>query len=274
MLADLAFFSFVELTDASSHGAYNRWHQLDHRPENLALPGVAWGDRWARVADPEAALSRGSAAGRTGSTTGANSPKGADALAGTDYVAMYWFRSPAEESVTAWNNLGEASFQWGRGPIIPGVRRPLLGFFRPVKGYAAPRVLVDPDVLPYRPNRGLHLTLTRYAEPHGLDTHSSFTWEDTRLIPELLNVDGVAGAWTFSFSHPQQHGTLPFTATFAEPPGGLRIRMLYLDEDPGTTAESVRKAERRLETAPDAPRDVGEVLFSSPLSTIIPWQDW
>lgn len=253
MLADLAFFSFVELTDGSSHGAYNRWHQLDHRPENLALPGVAWGDRWARVAG--------------------DSPRG-NALDGTDYVAMYWFRSPVKESVAAWDRLGEASFQWGRGPIIPGVRRPLLGFFRPVKGYAAPRVLVDPDVLPYRPNRGLHLTLTRYAEPHGRDTHACFGWEDTRLIPELLDIDGVAGAWTFSFSHPQQHDTLPVKGTVTEPPGGLRIRMLYLDEDPATTGEAIDQAERRINAAPDAPRSSGEVLFSSPLRTIIPWQDW
>lgn len=272
MLADLAFFSFVELTDASSHGDYNRWHQLDHRPENLALPGVAWGDRWARVPEPDAAPA--SALNTSSALTTDGTSSGADALAGTDYVAMYWFRSPTEESVTAWNDLGEASFQWGRGPIIPGVRRPLLGFFRPVKGYAAPRVLVGPDVLPYRPNRGLHLTLTRYAKPHGLDTHSCFTWEDTRLIPELLTVDGVAGAWTFSFSHPQQHGTLPFKGSFAEPPGGLRIRMLYLDGDPGPTGEAVRQAERRISAGPDAPPEAGQVLFSSSLSTIIPWQDW
>ena len=255
MLAEMAFFSFVELTDPSSHGTYNRWHQLDHRPENLALPGVAWGDRWARTGK-EAEPVRGTA------------------VDGTDYVAMYWFRSPVEESIAAWDRLGEASFQWGRGPIIPGVRRPLLGFFRPVKGYAAARVLVDPDVLPYRPNRGLHLTLTRYPEPHSRDAHDAFAWEDTRLIPELLAVDGVAGAWTFSFSHPQQHGTLPFKNSVSEPAGGLRIRMLYLDEDPGPVSRAVTQAEQALNAAPDAPRNTGEVLFASPLQTIIPWQDW
>ncbi|WP_427006153.1 hypothetical protein [Pseudarthrobacter sp. H2] len=256
MLADLAFFSFVELADASQHGAYNRWHQLDHRPENLALPGVAWGDRWARLAGPEAeSLSDGT-------------------FGGTDYVAMYWFRSPVDESVAAWDRLGEASFQWGRGPIIPGVQRSLLAFFRPVKGYAAPRVLVDPDVLPYRPNRGLHITLTRYAEPHGQDAHSYFGWEDTRLIPKLLEVDGVAGGWTFSFSHPQRHTTLPFDGTLTEQPGELRIRVLYLDEDPVGTAAAIQRAEHRISAEPDAPRQAGEVLFSSALRTIIPWQDW
>lgn len=256
MLADLAFFSFVELSDASQHDAYNRWHQLDHRPENLALPGVAWGDRWARVAEP-----------------GAGQVPDA-AFAATDYVAMYWFRSPVAESVGEWDRLGEASFQWGRGPIIPGVRRSLLGFFRPVKGYAAPRIGVGPDVLPYRPNRGMHVTLTRYAKPHSLDTHECFTWEDTRVVPELLEVPGVAGAWTFSFSHTQRHSTLPLDSALDDPAGGLRIRLLYVDEEPSETSAAVRAVEERLAAEPGAPRVPGDVLFSAPLRTIIPWQDW
>lgn len=262
MLADLAFFSFVELTDPSSHEAYNRWHQLDHLPENLALPGVAWGDRWARVRE-----------GDSGPAPDfPQEPAGKSPVSAADYVAMYWFRDPVRESVAAWDRLGEASFQWGRGPIIPGVRRPLLAFFRPVKGYAASRVLVGPDVLPYRPNRGLHLTLTRYADPHGRRTHDCFAWEDTRLIPELLDVGGVAGAWTFSFSHPQQHGTLPFSGVMEEPPGGLRIRLLYLDGDPVSAGEAIRAAEHSINADPAAPESVGEVLFSASLYSINPWE--
>ena len=256
MLADLAFFSFVELTDASQHGAYNRWHQLDHRPENLALPGVAWGDRWRRSAEISA------------------DQVAASPFEGTDYVAMYWFQSPVQESVEEWDRLGEASFQWGRGPIIPGVRRPLLGFFRPVKGYAAPRILLDPDVLPYRPNRGLHLTLTHYDEPHGAQSHDWFAWEDRSLIPELLAVPGVAGAWTFSFSHLQQHSSLPFDPSGAYDPGALRIRLLYLDEDVAETSGRILEAQRRMNAEVNAPAETGKVLFSAPLKTIIPWQDW
>lgn len=256
MLADLAFFSFVELTDASQHGAYNRWHQLDHRPENLALPGVAWGDRWGR--------SRDSSTGQV-----AASP-----FEGTDYVAMYWFRSPVHESVEEWDRLGEASFQWGRGPIIPGVRRPLLGFFRPVKGYSAPRILLDPDVLPYRPNCGLHITLTQHDEPHGAQTHDWHAWEDRNLIPQLLEVPGVAGAWTFSFSHLQQHSTLPFDSAGAYGPGALRIRLLYLDEDVTETTGRILETQCAVNAGINAPAEVGKVLFSVPLKTIVPWQDW
>lgn len=256
MFSDLAFFSFVELADASLHGAYNRWHQLDHRPENLALPGVAWGDRWARVREQEPAHMADSA------------------FAETDFVAMYWFRSPIERSVDAWDRLGEASFQWGRGPIIPGVERRLLAFFRPVKGYAAAHALVSPEVLPYRPNQGMHITLTRYPEPHGLDSHSCFGWEDTVLMPELLKVPGVAGGWTFSFSHAQQHTTLPFADTVGHQPGELRIRLLYLDGEPEGAGAAIRSTVQHLAAAASAPTQAGEILFSSTLSTIVPWRDW
>lgn len=39
----LVFISSVALDNSNTedHRRYNQWHQLDHRPENLALPGVA-----------------------------------------------------------------------------------------------------------------------------------------------------------------------------------------------------------------------------------------
>ncbi len=252
MFADLAFFSFVQLTDPLQHRAYNDWHLLDHRPENLALPGVAWGDRWARTTQYKG----------TGTATAE--------FTDVDYAAMYWFRSPVAESVDAWDKLGGDSFQWGRGPLIPGVERRLLAFFRPVKGYAATRALVSPDVLPFRPNRGLHLTLTQFAEPTSLDTHALHQWEDRLAIPGLVDVPGVAGAWTFSFSHPQRHASLPFADTAERLPNSLRIRLLYLDDDPLETTARINDRLAAIEPPPAPP---GTVLLATPLKTIIPWGD-
>ncbi|MDL9979347.1 hypothetical protein [Microbacterium candidum] len=245
MFAELAFFSFVELTDPSQHGSYNRWHLFDHRPENLALPGVAWGERWA-VTDESRAQ------------------PGADPeFAGVDYVAMYWFRPPVEQSVREWDALGEASFQWGRGPIIPGVRRPMLAFFLPVKGYSSASALVSPEVLPYRPNRGVQVTATRFDDPHALDVHAAHEYEDRMLIPRLLEVDGVAGVWTFSYSHPQRHSSLPFDESPVQAPGSVRVRLVYLDGDPTETAARVREIEA------DAPA-VGERMLSATAAAIDP----
>ncbi|MCR2813300.1 hypothetical protein NQ166_13610 [Microbacterium sp. zg.Y1090] len=250
MFAELAFFSFVSLADAEQSGAYNRWHQLDHRPENLALPGVAWGDRWARPSD-YVPLTRSSGE-----------------FEDVSYVAMYWFRPPVEQSVAEWDALGEASFQWGRGPLIPGVSRPMLAFFRPVKGYAAPRALVAPEILPYRPNRGLHVTVTRFDEPHATGTHEAHRVEDRETVPAILALDGVAGAWTFSYSHPQRHSSLPFDPTAQEASGSIRIRVVYLEEDPAEMAAHIH----RIDDERQSP--VGRVLLSGPVKTIIPWQDW
>ena len=255
----LVFFSFVSIPGAGpeEHRVYNKWHQLDHRPENLALPGVAWGDRWQRTAE----LREQSVA----------SPEHAE----TDYVAMYWFREPVDQAVAAWDRLGADSFQWGRGPLLPGVRRTLLAFFRPVKGYAAASALVSPEVIPYRPNRGLHLILTRYAEPFGAAAHEAFAWEDRVLIPQLLELDGVAGAWTFTFDHHQRHGSLPLATGSSDTPGSLRIRLMYLDQEVGATVARIRQRTAALASglAPEVAQ-AGEIQLEAPLRTIIPWQDW
>lgn len=254
-MRNLAFFSFVTLTEGGpdEHAAYNRWHQLDHRPENLALPGVAWGDRWARTSECKL---QGSFASEH---------------AATDYVAMYWFNDPVAESLREWNQLAEDSFQWGRGPLIPGVERRLLSFFRPQRGYAAPDALVAPDVLPYRPHRGVHLTLTHHPAEHSAQTHDYFAWEDRVLMPGLLGVEGVAGGWTFSFVDHQRHQTMPFGDASDDAVGSMRIRLLYLDGDPLQVSPRLAEAHSGLtETSVAMP----ETLLSGPLKTIVPWQDW
>lgn len=157
-----------------------------------------------------------------------------------------------------------------RGPMIPGVRRTVLAFFRPVKGYAAASALVSPGVIPYRPNRGLHLTMTRFAEPHGADAHEDHRWEDQVAIPALLELDGVAGAWTFALDRHQVNGLGLRSSEASDPPGGLRIRLLYLDDDPVGVTGAVSECLRQNPSGTPA----GECVIETPLNTIIPWQDW
>src|SRR5437763_17068820 len=80
-LAPQAFFSLTEIPDRTLHRRYNEWHQLDHRPENLRLPGVAWGERWVRSPDCMA-----------GSTAPADG-----GLTNLHYLNMYWFRDPIQQ---------------------------------------------------------------------------------------------------------------------------------------------------------------------------------
>ncbi|MFV8054236.1 hypothetical protein [Mycobacterium sp. 48b] len=90
-------------------------------------------------------------------------------------------------------------------------------------------------------------------------------------IPALLELDGVAGAWTFALDRHQDNGLGLRSAEAADPPGGLRIRLLYLDDDPVRVTGAISEClERNLSGAPAA----GERVIDTPLNTITPWEDW
>lgn len=243
------FLSFIRLEDPSVRWDYNRWHQLDHLPENRALPGVIWGDRWALTAEGKQL-----AQGRHKDI---------------DYVGMYWFADPVDRAIQEWTQLGEDSFQWGRGPLIPGIKRDMLAFFKPVKGYTTPQATASAEVLPMRPHTGVHIQVTQFEDAHSLATHESHHREDVELIPEILELDGVFGAWTFSYHSSQRHTSLPFDETAEMSQGALRVRITFLEGDYIEAAQSIQALESQA-----APVDGATLLLSAPLKTIIPWQDW
>lgn len=253
MLADLAYFSLLEITDASKHRAFNAYHQLDHRPENLALPGVVWGDRW--VVSPDcAALASGSDA----------------ELRRKNYITMYWFADPAERSMREWIELGDRTFEWGRRPGTDYERREMFAVM-PVKGYVHPRVLVSADALPFRPVRGVHVTVLAVPGPRTAAAEAAFAWYDRVGIPDLLSCPGVAGAWTFT----------NVGAVF-DPPGApgrntIRVHVLFLDEDPVEVTAGIDSQKAQWALTGDYAK-VGGVLVErlcTPLRAITPWQwDW
>lgn len=257
MLARKVFFSFTHVTDPLAHGEYNAWHQLDHRPENLALDGVVHGERW--VHSPDCA----------GST------RTCDALDGVHYVNSYWFRDPVDESFAEWQELAVRTFQLGRRPDVRISRRLAMGTFIPVKGYVSPRCLIGADALPMRPNRGIALVATRVLDPNGGASERYFARQDRDVIPALLDCEGIAGVWTFS----SESTTLDVGrdaddgVTFAEdthaPPGQVRILMAFLDEDPALfPAELMR---RGTELVPGPSEQGFELLFAGVLRSIEPW---
>ena len=254
MFSHRAFFGFTALTDPDRHREYNEWHQLDHLPENLLQPGVAWGDRW--VLTPDCAEL---------------SVVGDPAHAGHQYALMYWFRDPADESMAVWRDVNERTVHWGRRPELGWTSRRPLGFFNPVKGYVHPRVLVSADALPFRPHRGVWLSLTRVPAPQTPEAVRLFARYDREWLPGLLGCPGVAGAWTFSYAAgPGGFGSPGDEDPVA--PGTLILHLLYLDGDPVAATRAIQAA--RAEWADDA-ASVEQVVFSSPLRTITPWHwDW
>jgi hypothetical protein len=254
---DKAFFAFADLADKSRHREYNAWHQLEHRPENLALPGVAFGDRW--VHTPDCAAEAVSAEG----------------LAGVDYVTMYWFRDPVLASFEDFLRLADRTFQLGRGPAFSYVRRPFLGEFTPIKGYAAARIRIDAEALIYRPNTGIELVLTQIGESSSEQAQGLFAWYDSEYIPQLLQSPQVAGAWTFAgtVSHSVAGGTADTGVVGSSDSDQLRMLIVYLDGDPGEYRSA--KAERSFASRSAGPSSCETTLFDSVLRSIEPWRwDW
>ncbi|MEZ5077619.1 MAG: hypothetical protein R2725_09270 [Solirubrobacterales bacterium] len=256
MLGRKAFFSFVSVAARERHADYNAWHQLDHLPENLALPGVLHGERWVRT--PACA---------------ALGPEPDPALRAVHYVAAYWFAAPSAASIAAWQELAERSFQWGRRPDRPWVERPLMGFFSIVSARVARRLRVSPEALPLRPLRGVQVTVTRVAEPHGDAAEAAFRWQEAEHLPALLERPGVAGAYVFSGDSTtldagwrERPGTTTFDAGSGER-GQLRVYLCFLDAEPLECAAGWPPAV--------APGGAEEVLFAAPLEKIEPWRwDW
>jgi hypothetical protein len=154
------FVSFTEVEDGEHH-SYNQWHLFDHLPEQLQLTGVVWGQRW--VLPPSLHPFRHAVA----------------PLDRVSYVTLYLLAAPIEQTLTEFRNLGarlraEDRFHLHRTSHLSGALA--------VRDRAAsPHALVSADVVPYRPNMGAHVRLT--TRPVAVAT--------------LVEVDGVAGAWTF-----------------------------------------------------------------------------
>jgi len=246
MFAERAFFSFTSIPDPTQHRAYNAWHQLDHRPENLALPGVVGGERWVH-APACAAVS-----------------VAAPELADLHYVNMYWFADPVARSVAAWEELAERSFQWGRRDDVHLARRLLMDHVRPLHGAVAPGVRLSPAALAFRPNRGIVLAVSRFAEPRTAAAERRYRWWQDEYLPAHLGRDGVVGCWTFAGEsnfavHADLAAGLPAPST--------RIAVFYVEDDPIEIAAGFAPVD-------DAP-DVETVLFQGPLLAIVPWQwEW
>lgn len=267
MFATRVYFSLSEMTDPTKHRDHNEWHQLDHQPENLLLPGVALGSRWVRSPD-STAFSSGTAT----------------SYMAAHYGIMYWFREPMAETLDDFFELSERSFQWGRSPQVGWTRRPMRGFFAPLKGYVAPRVRVTVEALPYRPVKAVLVKLSNLRGSE-VDRTAALRWQDEVHIPALVGCDGVAGAWTFAadelFKAPWNEGRESWSfadkASRAANPQPQRLQILYLDGEPADAIGNIQQRENELRRDGlwhDASA-TEEILFTSPLRAIVAWQwDW
>jgi hypothetical protein len=241
MNAKRALLSFANVPPGR-HREFNEWHQLDHRPENLALPGVIWGERWVKSPDclPFA----------TGSD---------QELLTCDYANLYWFRDPISQALSDFQEVGELTYQQGRRPDSEYVTRPLVQPLVPVRGYVAVHTFVSAEALALRPNRGVHLSVSDFFGDVAT-VGDLFRWYDQQRIPEILDRGGVAGVWTLvdkEVVQTESHRSAQIVCR--------RVTVLYFDEDPlEVTATLPGVHDRAAQTE--------LVRFSSPLRAIVPWE--
>lgn len=168
----LGFFSFTEVTDPAAHHAYNEWHQLDHLPEQFSLDGVRFGQRW--VCTPRCRSGRVAVS---------------SLLAPCHYMTLYLLRDadvlPGFFGLAA--RLGEAD------RFFAARVSHLAGPFSLKGRWAAPRVGVSADAVPFRPANGVYVVVG--PEVDGAD---------------LTARAGVAGAWAFADEEGARHITVAF----------------------------------------------------------------
>jgi hypothetical protein len=200
--------------------AYLAWHTLDHRPEQHRLEAIRASLRV--VSTPACRAARAASS---------------DALDAVDHVMTYFFdRSMGFDGFL---ELSDALREAGRTPfVLPPVER---GAYTVRTRRASPRVKVGADVLPWWPASGVYLLL----EDGDADAD------------ELVDVPGVAGAWTASAQPPDD--------VLSSAPDGQRLTYCFLDDDPVETAARLRPAlERRWAGTGVTP------LLAAPFHAIVP----
>jgi len=215
----LGFFSFTEITDPNEHHSYNEWHQLDHMPEQYPLDGIAFGQRW--VSTPACRAAR------------AVSEAPLDPI---HYMTLYLMTEPVDRTLREFMQLGRDLHDVGRFHLHRRAR--LSGPF-PFRGSAvAPRVLISPEAVPYRPNLGVYVEVEEIGGAVDPRAH----------LDALCSTPGVAGAWSFADDE-------------------RRVIVTWLDGPPLELCEPLAPivARRRAESP-------GRTVFAGPLETITPWQ--
>jgi len=233
------FFSLSHHATSGDDRADLDWHQLDHMPEQYQLPGLVAGQRWA--------ASRACREARA-------AEDGDWSL--VEHVVLYLMGNPLDETIDEFLRLGRHLAELGRFSLsLPSHYR---GALRLLETLAAPRALVSSEVVPFRPHRGVELIVEEVDEDAPQDDFLQRMHVD--ILPGLVSVDGVAGAWSF--------GTTPSIRRPMFTGGRYRMTVCYLDDEPSVVGERLGPV---LEQAwRDAP---SRLVLAAPYESMMVW-DW
>ena len=235
----VGFFSLSHASTTGDDRPYLEWHQLDHMPEQYQLPGLVLGQRWAST--PPCRDARAAEV---------------DSWSDVDHVVCYLMGNPVDETIDDFFTLGRHLAELGRFSLsLPSQYR---GALRLLETHAAPRALITAEVVPFRPHRGIYLIVEEPTDPSAQDAHLQH--RHVELVPELVSVPGVAGAWTYA--------TTPAIRRPMFTKGTYTMTVCYLDDDPASVGHRLAPVlERAWESAPVRP------LLAAPFESMMVW-DW
>src|SRR6476661_5096623 len=159
-----AFFSFTPPPPPDDDGSYLRWHLLDHQVEQYQLPGIQYALRY--IADGDYPDHRIAASGK---------------LEQVGNVVNYLVGDPVQQTHDDFMQLGPRLAEMGRYPEV----RPYLVLRMPalLHWYAAPQALISPEVVPFRPHRGVVVIV---EEPAGDNVGAWLHWLHTEHYQAVL----------------------------------------------------------------------------------------
>jgi hypothetical protein len=237
----VGFFSLSHASPSGDDRTYLEWHQLDHMPEQYQLPGMVLGQRWAATPACRAA--------RIGGTGG---------WADVDHVVCYLMGDPVDQTIDDFFTLGRHLAELGR--FAGALPAQYVGALRLLETHAAPRVLVSAEVVPFRPNRGVYLIVEELLEGTEPEVRDAYLQrQSVEILPGLVSVPGVAGAWAFATTPAIRRP--PFTD------GAFRMTLCYLDDEPAAVGERLGAHIKR--AWKDAP---ARIVLGAPYESMMSWE--
>jgi hypothetical protein len=201
--AQLGVFSLSASSPDGDDSRYLRWHLLDHLPQQYEIPGMMLGQRF--VSTPACRALRQAES---------------DRFEPVNHFVYYLFEEPVAPAVDAFFALRDHLIEIGRFPERLPNRLVYGG--EPVETHAAASAAVTAEVVPFRPNRGAYLLIEQGGDEPA-------RWPRDQ-VDALLDVDGVAGMWSFT---PTSLRPDEFSKS------GYRVAIVYLDDDPAIVAKPI-----------------------------------
>ncbi len=235
----VGFFSLTRHSKTGDDRPYLEWHQLDHMPEQYQLPGLVAGQRW----------------GSTPSCRAARAVESGD-WSLVEHVVCYLMGNPVDETIDEFLTLGRHLAELGR--FSHSMPAQYAGALRLLEAHASPRVLVSDEVVPFRPHQGIYLIVEEPTDRTAQDAY--LQRRHTELLPELVSVPGVAGAWTFATSSAIRR------PSFTE--GAYRMTLCYLDDEPAAVGERLQPLMARVSATEPV-----RLVLAAPFESVVRW-DW